>query len=1247
MLSEDTKKIIEIINNENNKLNEIQNKNKSNNKKGMVIEDENKNSSDITNEIGNYSNNNSSDKQTNLLNNFVNNEDIDGKEKIPITMKKVIIDEPKTNNNINNNISTTDSNKLSPFGNHINEKNKLPSLEIIKKKSEKANQLVSEGKFDDVKEVISNCKEIITYQKGKKLNLLSQMIIKLKKENLNTFIDIIKENPEMINNIELAINAKNSFITPLHYIIEKINQDSSAIEIIEKIFPYITNSDLLKVKDKDGMTIFDRVISINNMEAFKLLYEKILKLDKNWISRKENFIHVQYALLSKKMMTSDELKSIIESIIKIKTQVDELPYNEAITEEKILFLNIINDNSINHQQSLLHIASYINNKNIVNYLLNQENINLDSRDEDGKTPLFYAILSNNNYVATKLINSGANINAMDNLGMTPIFYAIFSKNIEILNTLIRESESKKVDILTKKDFYQRSPLNYALMMENEKMVNLISNYVNEFEKINDIDKRNVLHYAVACKNLNNIKSIFSAITNKNKFIFNHVDNNGRTALHYAAESKNCQILEIFLNHQEYFDFHIKDHFGFKAIDYLLMDEINGDESEYIINNIISLMINNERMFKENFNGKNILFSAFSNPINPDKSIKCILNVFETNQLLDKVKLFITSLINKDTMVLEIGLKNKKINNEILMELIEKTKIETEIGKEELREKLLQNGRKELAIQLGITDIESNDEIANKLIKNKKSIPEIKSLLHIPKNIECDDFKSYDYAILLDKYNWYLELTKSGKMDDDIYKIKEKVLKYNSLNILRELLKLLFNFTAKSLWKIASEEAKEIIINHYKKIGILEKEIIRAANDLNVDFVEKGLNYSINSIIGLLHLAVHNNSKKLAKVILDKYSKKVFEEKIEINGEKMTPSEYILHYENGILNKKEILTYLIMNGAPISLIKKDNLNETEELINALISNVKEKANLLLLPIDEFEEEIDKKILNKYNINEIDSIGNTFIFYAIESNDKFKVECLFDKFPNLNINIENNNHETPLYYAIKYANKDIVELLIKKGSNVNVEIDGKSMLHYAFKRKTTIQSEGNKEKVIMEAKTKSSVALLLMKKGLIDLTPSTINETVKYSWGRNYENITQLMYQIIEENQEKAIKLINSENIDLSIRDGENCTAYAYAKYKKNAELIKLLEEKGCDKEEQEKILKDFFGLTNTRTAMTMSGGLILESFDYLTKNTPVEKLYNLIQTNKIIEMGLNFIDDDKKELMNEMIKYKKKFEEMIS
>jgi len=126
-----------------------------------------------------------------------------------------------------------------------------------------------------------------------------------------------------------------------------------------------------------------------------------------------------------------------------------------------------------------------------------------------------------------------------------------------------------------------------------------------------------------------------------------------------------------------------------------------------------------------------------------------------------------------------------------------------------------------------------------------------------------------------------------------------------------------------------------------------------------------------------------------------------------------------------------------------------------------------------------------------------------------------------------------------------------------------------------------------------------------------------------------------------------KLINSDDIDLSIKDSENCSAYAYAKYKKNTELIQLLEEKGCDKEEQEKILKDFFGLTNTRTAMTMSGGFILESFDYLTKNTPVEKLYNLIQSKKIIEMGLNFIDDDKKDLMNEMIRYKKKFEQMIS
>jgi len=402
---------------------------------------------------------------------------------------------------------------------------------------------------------------------------------------------------------------------------------------------------------------------------------------------------------------------------------------------------------------------------------------------------------------------------------------------------------------------------------------------------------------------------------------------------------------------------------------------------------------------------------------------------------------------------------------------------------------------------------------------------------------------------------------------------------------------------------------------------------------------------------------------------------------------MTAFEYVLSFKNEIFNKKEILTYLIMNGVPITEIKKckkdnkgedndddenkddgddndndnnydneddnnnenDNnnnneLDENEESINKLISSIKEKADILLASDHlAFEIEIKKK-LNKDNINETDSLGNTLIFYAIENDDKYKVNTLINRFSNININIKNNYHETPLYYALKFASKDIVELLIKEGCNIDIEINNKSMLHYALKRKVTEMKEDNKEIKIREAETESSIALLLMKKGLIDLSPSTINDTVKFNWGRSFEVITQLMYQIIEGNQEKAKKLINSKYIDLTVKDNENCTAYAYAKYKKNAELIRILEEKGCNKDEPEKILKDFFGITNTRTAMSMTGGFLLESFEYLTKNTPIEKIYNLIQSNKIIELGSNFMDDDKKDFMNEMIRYKKQFKE---
>ena len=121
----------------------------------------------------------------------------------------------------------------------------------------------------------------------------------------------------------------------------------------------------------------------------------------------------------------------------------------------------------------------------------------------------------------------------------------------------------------------------------------------------------------------------------------------------------------------------------------------------------------------------------------------------------------------------------------------------------------------------------------------------------------------------------------------------------------------------------------------------------------------------------------------------------------------------------------------------------------------------------------------------------------------------------------LNIKNKYGKTPLYIAVKYAGSGIVGDLISKGANINEKIRGKSMLHYAMKRKMS-----DKE---MEAEFRNSIAIKLMEKGVVDLTPSTMNESVRYDKIFGSKNVTQLMYHIINGNKDIAKELIQSDYI----------------------------------------------------------------------------------------------------------------------
>jgi len=269
------------------------------------------------------------------------------------------------------------------------------------------------------------------------------------------------------------------------------------------------------------------------------------------------------------------------------------------------------------------------------------------------------------------------------------------------------------------------------------------------------------------------------------------------------------------------------------------------------------------------------------------------------------------------------------------------------------------------------------------------------------------------------------------------------------------------------------------------------------------------------------------------------------------------------------------------------------------------------------------------MTKSDINEKDYLGNTLLFYAIENNNIEIVSKLIKK--GANVNIKNIYKETPLYIALKYADSKIVQELIENNCNIHEMVNGKSMLHYALKR--TVRSKDNVNE--NESDTKDSIAIKLLEKGVVDLAPSTINKKFRYDRTFGHENITQLMYYIMEEDKEKAEQLIKSEWIDLNVTDDEGITAYGYAHHKHFADLMGMMEAINPNIIKSEKNIKDFFGLTDKKTAVIATTGVIAAGLGILAKQTNAGSMaYDIIE-NMVIENSKEFLSQDTRESLEKV------------
>jgi ankyrin repeat protein/beta-lactamase regulating signal transducer with metallopeptidase domain len=121
----------------------------------------------------------------------------------------------------------------------------------------------------------------------------------------------------------------------------------------------------------------------------------------------------------------------------------------------------------------------------------QKGIDINSKDEDGDTPLIISVNRDNNDIAKLLIDKGADVNVGDEGNYTPLYYAIWNLNKDMVNLLI--SKGAEVNFSAQEGdsiFYE------AVWMDDFNIVKTLVDNGAKYD-VKDKDGFTALHYAAS------------------------------------------------------------------------------------------------------------------------------------------------------------------------------------------------------------------------------------------------------------------------------------------------------------------------------------------------------------------------------------------------------------------------------------------------------------------------------------------------------------------------------------------------------------------------------------------------------------------------------------------------------------------------------------------------------------------------------------------------------------------------------
>ncbi|XP_067668072.1 serine/threonine-protein phosphatase 6 regulatory ankyrin repeat subunit A-like [Haliotis asinina] len=197
-------------------------------------------------------------------------------------------------------------------------------------------------------------------------------------------------------------------------------------------------------------------------------------------------------------------------------------------------LSVVDDQGRN----ILHAACLSDNVDIVEYLLSRGIADMESRGEDGNTPVMYAAEQGNRKVVDLLVSKGCNLMVVDDLGRNILHAACLSDNPDIVDDLL----SRGITDIESKDRMGRTPVMYAAEQGNEKVLDLLVSRGCNLMVVDDRG-RNILHAACLSDNTDIVDDLLSrGITD-----IESKDRMARTPVMYAAQKGNRKVVDLLVS----------------------------------------------------------------------------------------------------------------------------------------------------------------------------------------------------------------------------------------------------------------------------------------------------------------------------------------------------------------------------------------------------------------------------------------------------------------------------------------------------------------------------------------------------------------------------------------------------------------------------------------------------------------------------------------------------------------------------